>query len=513
MWHFRSFPRGLTAILTVLLFISPAFSQDNHRNQKKEIKKITLADSVVLALKNNLDVRSAFLDRIVQRVSLKVAEYGFQPQSSLFLSGQINSLYSDPGRSTGGNQGATYAASLLIPTGGRFGFTWDNRANKTEFSQDAVYSSSWNLSFTQPLLKGGGIDAEGVEVATASLKIARINEEQNVLFLKSTLISIINSTIQTYRSYVQAQRQLEISKRSLVTTKQLFEVNKALIEAGRMAEVEIVQTEADIANRELGILQAENSVESTRLALIQILNIDKDTLFEPVEETEVQVKPPPFDKAMAIALNNRPDYIQALRNVETVKLNFIAAKRNRLWDWSLQAGIERGVSNSGVGSTLGSVGNLGKTNWNIGTMLTIPIRDLTIEQSYISAKIGLEKANLSLKKMEINLGIEVQNGIRDVGIKFRQVEMAKQATILIKKKLEIEQEKLKVGRTTNFQLLSFQNDLVNAQVSELGAVIDYLNGLTSLDQTLGTTLGTWGVEVKKEDDEIKLLGPDKKVSR
>jgi outer membrane protein TolC len=115
--------------------------------------------------------------------------------------------------------------------------------------------------------------------------------------------------------------------------------------------------------------------------------------------------------------------------------------------------------------------------------------------------------------MEINLGIEVQNGIRDVEIKFRQVEMAKQATILIKKKLEIEQEKLKVGRTTNFQLLSFQNDLVNAQVSELGAIIDYLNGLTSLDQTLGTTLGTWGVEVKKEDDEIKLLGPDKKVSR
>jgi hypothetical protein len=89
MWHFWSFPSRLTVILTVRLFISPAFSQDNHRNQKKEIKKITLADSVVLALKNNLDVRSAFLDRIVQRFDLKVAEYGFQPQSFLLLSGQI----------------------------------------------------------------------------------------------------------------------------------------------------------------------------------------------------------------------------------------------------------------------------------------------------------------------------------------------------------------------------------------------------------------------------------------
>jgi outer membrane protein TolC len=169
MGHFQSFPRRLAVTLTVLLFISPAFSQDNQQGQKREIKKITLADSVVLALKNNLDVRSAFLDRIVQRFSLKVAEYGFQPQSSLLLSGKINSLYNDPGRSTGGNQGATYTASLLIPTGGRFGFTWDNQANKTEFSQDAVYSSSWNLSFIQPLLKGGGIDTEGIEVATIPL--------------------------------------------------------------------------------------------------------------------------------------------------------------------------------------------------------------------------------------------------------------------------------------------------------------------------------------------------------
>jgi outer membrane protein TolC len=199
--------------------------------------------------------------------------------------------------------------------------------------------------------------------------------------------------------------------------------------------------------------------------------------------------------------------------LETAKLNFTVAKRNRLWDLSLQAGIGRSVSNSSVGSTLESVGNLGKTNWNIGTTLTIPIRDLTIEQFYVNAKINLEKANLTLKKMETNLGIEVQNAIRDVEIKFRQVGMAKQATLLAKRKLEIEQEKLKVGRTTNFQLLSFQDDLVMAQVSELSAVIDYLNGLTGLDQTLGTTLGTWGIEVKREDDEIKLPGPDKKVPR
>jgi hypothetical protein len=31
----------------------------------------------------------------------------------------------------------------------------------------------------------------------------------------------------------------------------------------------------------------------------------------------------------------------------------------------------------------------------------------------------------------------------------------------------------------------------------------YLNSLTSLDDTLGTTLATWKIDVKKEDDRIQ----------
>ena len=54
-------------------------------------------------------------------------------------------------------------------------------------------------------------------------------------------------------------------------------------------------------------------------------------------------------------------------------------------------------------------------------------------------------------------------------------------------------EKLKAGRTTNFELLSYQNALVNAQNSEVNAIISYLNDLTALEATLGIVLDRWGV--------------------
>ena len=63
------------------------------------------------------------------------------------------------------------------------------------------------------------------------------------------------------------------------------------------------------------------------------------------------------------------------------------------------------------------------------------------------------------------------------------------------KTLEIENAKLRAGRTTNFQVVSFQNELRQSEVTELEAMISYLNALVALDQRLGTTLDTWQIQL------------------
>lgn len=45
---------------------------------------------------------------------------------------------------------------------------------------------------------------------------------------------------------------------------------------------------------------------------------------------------------------------------------------------------------------------------------------------------------------------------------------------------------------------SFEDELVNAQNQELNAVIEYLNSLTLLEQTLGVTLDRWNVFLQEE---------------
>ena len=52
-----------------------------------------------------------------------------------------------------------------------------------------------------------------------------------------------------------------------------------------------------------------------------------------------------------------------------------------------------------------------------------------------------------------------------------------------------------MGRSSNFQVLSFENDLRNAENARLNALISYLNAQAELDQTLGTTLESWDISL------------------
>jgi outer membrane protein TolC len=496
----RVFLISCSVIILMVAHQGLSRAQTAGQDQVTAIPKWTLADCIVLGLKNNLDVRSAYLNRITQRFGLKVAEYQFQPQSYLQFSSNrssVNSGINTP-RTTGSIHSAAWYVTLEVPTGGTFSFSWPNLATKSDVPEYYQYNPAWALTFSQPLLKGAGI-----EVATGQLRIAKIQEEQNILGLKNTLTSFITSVISAYRSYLQSVWQLEIAQVSLEAKRKSFEADKALVSAGRKASSELVEDEASIADYEIGILQTNNAIDQNRLILIQLLNIGTDTMFEPAREPLTQPDAPHYDDAIAFALKNRPDYLSALRDVENAKVNLLMADNNRLWDLQLRAGVGSEASNSRFGDAYSRTWSAGKSDWNVGAVLTIPLRDLTIEQTYVNSKVALEQAKLALKKLETGIAIAVKNGVRDAQIKKKLVEQAKRAQDLAQQKYDNELIKLKLGRTTNFQALTYQDDLVQAQLSVANAVIDYSNALTTLDQTLGTTLDTWRVQVKREDDEVR----------
>lgn len=477
-----------TLIILSIMCAAPAFCNVKTGNGQDE-KPLSLTDSILIALKNNVTLDLAYRDRVVQRYDLRVAEDKFTPKVTISSAAQKRSSRTDGTKIVDNNAIISAAVTETLPTGGQLDIIASRSFDKLQEGTNSR-TDDWSITLSQPLLKGGGLDT-----GTASVRIARLSEQINVLSLKSLVIDMVTSVITYYRNFLQATKQLEISRQSVERAKELVRINRELIAAGRMAEVEIVQTEADVATQEFNLLSAENSVDSARLELIKILDMNKKTMIVPTEKITIGPLQHDPEQCMDLALRNRTDYLIALLGLEISRINLKLAENNKLWDLSLFGGYGGGRMSGGSLSSDGS--SVNSSNWNAGIRLNIPLRDLTLQQGYLSAKIGLEKAEINLRKMRENIEIEVQDALRDVEMKMKQVRLAQQARVLSEKKLEIENEKMKAGRSTNFQLVSYQNDLVNVQYGELNAIILYLNALTSLDRTLGYTLEQWHIVVEE----------------
>jgi outer membrane protein len=450
--------------------------------------EMTLADAVHLAVRHNRTIQSAYLDRVIQKFDLRVAEDKFFPDIN--VTGSVERAEGINKDDAVGNNTVTTEDSAggkieiteTIPTGGTFSFAWTRSSQWAE--ANTTEQEDLQIAFTQPLLKNFGID-----VNTGSVDIARLEEQKNILLLQETLIDTITSVINAYRSFLQTQKEVDILKASLDRSKSLLQINRYLIAAGRMASMEMIQTQADIAQKEFDYETARNTLTSMRLSLLKLLDIDKHTRIRAKDESIESLQIPDLDDSLALAYANRPDYLTAKFNLLVSDINLKLASNNKRWTLDFTSSYSYRLSGD----------ERGNADWRAGLELSIPLYgDLTREQSIVDAKITQKKEKLSFQEKKDNVDMDVRDTIQNAHTKFKQLKLAKLARELSEKKLEIEEQKMKVGRSSNFTLVTFQNDLVDAENNELMARIDLFNALTYLDQTLGTTLKTWNIKLKED---------------
>lgn len=448
---------------------------------------LTLAEAVFIGLRENRAIRSEYLQRIADRFALRVAERVFVPR----LDVQASTARTRTGNSTGSQFNVGPVVSWDTPTGARFQFAFLGSQDLPRGQQRAANSQ---LSFTviQPLLAGGGVD-----FAMAPLRIARIGERNAQLRIKGAVIDQISAIIGAYRTLVQAQEQLRIATDSLRRARDLAEVNRALIAAGRLAQIEQIQSDTQLAQQELSLIGARNAQESARLSLLTLMALDQSSRVWAADRPAADQVRVDVVRATQVALATQPAFLQALLGIEIGRINLDVARNQRLWDVSLVAGAGPQVSRPDLANTIGALGAV-RSDFNVGLRLNIPIGQLGREQGEVNATIQLRQLELGAEQARDRVRQQVDDAVRNVEVQRRQAELAKRARELTALQLQAELARLQAGRSSNFQVVSFQAALQSAESAELQAVIAYLNALTTLDQVLGTTLDTWRIALNQD---------------
>lgn len=441
---------------------------------------LSLVEAVSLGLRRNYNIRSLKLQRVREKFDLFVADDMFNPKLKLIGTHKLSKGSVDSSRATGIGP----SVSLLGEYGSNVELSWNQEFNATRNSGD-LSSNGLALTLTQPLLRGAGKN-----VTTAPLRLAKLAEQVNQLNLKASVSQTIYEIIAAYRVLLKTQNQVTIATQALERAVALLKVNKQLITAGRVAEFDVVQIEADIASQELAVEDAKNQLEASRLLLLKLLALDLST---PVRASDsLRVTRLELDQATAfkVAQAKQPQYLSTIVQNEQASINLLLAKDKVRWDFSLVAGASQQRDQHSLN------GSARAWDTYAGLKLEIPINDLSTRQGKVHAQTALEQQQLLLEEARVDLQRQTTDAVRSLNTQWRQLEISQRVMDLSRRKLAIENDKLNAGRSSNFQIISFESDLRAAEEANLSAKISYLDARSQLDVLLGVMLESWEISLE-----------------
>ncbi|HPW18627.1 MAG TPA: TolC family protein [Candidatus Aminicenantes bacterium] len=502
------------ALIAAALVLAPAAAAQAPQGALS----LSLEDCIVKALKDNLGVAIQVLGPQVSAESVNAALEKYIPSLSLSYQSRKteNAAFSyldSPGESSI-NRTQNYnfmSANQSLPTGGtlRLDFTgYRTTTNQRGRTIDPRFGTTLSFNLSQPLLKNFGPTISRREILVAKNNLG-VSEEN----LRNTLINTVYNVESAYWNLVYSIESLEVRKQSLQLAKDLLEKNQRSVEVGTLAPMEVLSAQAEVATREADLIQAETSIKSNEDALRLLLNIseaESQTIasIEPKDKPTYVPREVNLEEALALAVQNRPDIEISRIGLETNKLNLTYARNQVLPDLSLSAsysspGID-GTRIFYVGNPLDNIvdhtvpggidGALRQSfkftypNWNLGLTLNLPLSNVFGRANLAQAKLSLRRTMLEMENQKEQIYIEIKNAVRTVEANYKRILAYTTARALAEQKLAAEEEKRRVGMSTNYMVLSYQRDLANSRISELNAIISYNVSLASLEKAMGTNL-------------------------
>ncbi|MGB7294998.1 MAG: TolC family protein [Candidatus Aminicenantales bacterium] len=499
--------------IVILLGSSLAWAQEKQEN----VLALTLEETILRTLKNNYGVAIQVLNPEIDSLAIKKAKEKYLPTLAL-------------GYDTRDTESASYSwldaaeqvqteyygydaqVTQLIPTGGRISASLDNYRNFTTSKFQTVnprYSSTLRLTLQQPLLKGFG-----AKMTNYDIHISQNNFEISQNELEATVADIIDVVTQAYWNLAYSIDNLKVRQQALELARDLLAKNQRAVEVGTLAPIEILSAQAEVATREAEILSAEAEVKNNEDRLRTIINLPEEEMklalpIKPLDTPKFVEQQIDVDEALMTALQNRPELKSLKVGLQSQDLTVSYTKNQLFPDLSLSASYwSPGISGDqivyennnpltgniiavvpgGIGGAVDDALGFKYKNWSVGLTLDIPLNSLISRAAYAQAQLNLEQAMLRLKNQEQTIYLEIRNGVRNVETNYKRVQSYRVARELADKKLLAEEEKLKVGLSTNFIVLTYQRDLSNARSSELRAIVDYIISVSSLEKAMGVNL-------------------------
>ena len=329
-------------------------------------------------------------------------------------------------------------------------------------------STSFNLGANMYLFDG---------LATPRrMQLAKLNLEAATEDLEKARNDI---RVQVAQAYVQilynyeiadvARQQLSIDSLQVARLEGLFATGKA-------SSAEVSQQKSSLAQSQLTLVQAQNNVRSSLLALAQLLELqdwEKFSVHRPqVEMEDVYIGHP--DDIYADALGLRPEIRAEQLRLDGSAKQVQIARAAFYPTLSLSAGM-----GTNYYSSFGTQGFWSQLSNNfsqyVGLSLNIPIFNRFSTRNQVrSAKLQHHSQELQLRRTQQTLYKEIQQAWNSAVAARTKWEASRTATAAARDAFELMQAKYENGKATLTEFNESRNRLVKAESDAVQATYEYL---------------------------------------
>jgi outer membrane protein TolC len=385
-----------------------------------------------------------------------------------------------------------------IPTGTTYSLDFASVRSESTFTDfsdtGSEYDGSAALALTQPLLKdfGLGVNLTRTRIARNSREIS---EEQLTVTVMDTLYQVLNA----YWDLVFARGNLDVARQSLRNARNLLEQNKVRLEVGAAAPIEVNQAEAGVKRREAEVVSAIAAIREAEDALKLLLNAQENSelwgeAIVPADGPVVIERALDESASFETALQKRPELVQAKKALENSEMLAKLNRNGMLPSIDLTGSYGYNALTSSFDDEVDDLARGDDWKFSYGVVGQIPLGNRLAKGTYLRSKYEADKARLSIRQLEQIIRIQVRSAIRQIETNRKLVDTNTIATKLQQRALEDEEKRRKVGASTSYRVLEFEEDLALAKSLELQALVDYRKALIGLDRAEGTILESYQIE-------------------
>ena len=515
-------------------------------------RRLTLRQAVEMAIRSNLDVAIERTNVESAERAVEAARGGFDPVvhwQSLAADSNTPSaavLQSADGVVSQHSAGQTLAWRQKTSWNG---LTVDAQfdANRTASGNPYVsispyYSSLLTLTVTQPLLRGRAVDTE-----RALVKIRRHDRAASAAELEARAIDIAARVEQAYWDIVAARRRVEVDLEAANLAQTQLEQNRRMIAQGTLPQVELSAAEAESQSRLDDLYRSTGQVTEAEDTLKTLLARDRqDSLWnEEILPVDDGTAAPPavieLAEAEAEALSRRPELKQldanraanevvVRQNADLLKpqVNLVASyslaglaghirTANPLTDaltpeyqrvnaLSAAAGLPAVAAptlgtfpGSMVGALGGSLSSLFGGNYQsaqAGITLDFTVRNRAAEANLATAATAGKRLQLMRSRAEQAIEAQVRDALQALDTGRQRMRAAEAGALAAGDKLASETRMFAAGGSTNFLVLTRQNEYSAARRRVVDADTAFWKAVSQYQAAVGRTLVAWGMEVE-----------------